>query len=148
MSATPNTNSRNVLNADVEIKGNLKFSGELTFSGHLDGEIHSEGALHLGDEAVVRGNINLHSVVLRGKVTGKILAKEKIEITSRAELFGDIRASKLVIQEGATFVGKCEVNPNKTPAAPMAGAAGATGGLPRPADPDQKIGIKYEHTKQ
>ncbi|HUD82500.1 MAG TPA: polymer-forming cytoskeletal protein [Candidatus Saccharimonadales bacterium] len=131
MSDIPNTGSRNVLNADVEINGNLKFSGELTFAGRLDGEIQSEGALHLGDQAVVRGNINLHSVVLWGKVSGNVSAKEKLEIKSRGQLFGDVRASKLVIEEGATFVGKCDVNPNKAFPAPLPGAAGAT----RPPEP-------------
>jgi cytoskeletal protein CcmA (bactofilin family) len=128
---TPNTGSRNALSTDVEIKGNLKFTGELTFAGKLDGEIQSEGALNLGDEAVVRGNINVNSVVVRGKITGNASAKEKIEIKSKAELFGDIRASKLIIEEGATFVGKCEVNPNKASPAPLPGAAAPK--FPQPA---------------
>lgn len=113
-----NNTSKNVLNSDVEIKGNVKFSGELTFDGKLDGEIHTDGVLNLGDGAVINGNINAQSVVVRGKVTGNINAKEKIDIKSRAELFGDIRATKLVIEEGVTYVGKTEVNPNKvTPTA-------------------------------
>src|SRR6266699_1883210 len=97
MSTTGNT-SKNVLNSDVEIKGNLKFSGELTLEGKLEGEVQTDGLLNLGDTAVVNGNIN---------------AKEKIEIKAKAELFGDIRATKLVVEEGVTFVGKTEVNPNK-----------------------------------
>ena len=110
---------KNVLGSDVEIKGNLKFSGELSFEGKLDGEIQTEGILNLGDSAVINGNINAQSVVVRGKVTGNINAKEKIEIKTKAELFGDIRASKLVIEEGVTYVGKTEVNPNKvSPTAP------------------------------
>ena len=115
-----NTNpGKNVLSADVEIKGNLKFSGELAFDGKLDGEIQTDGVLNLGDTAVINGNINAQSVVVRGKVTGNINAKEKIEIKTKAELFGDIRAAKLVVEEGVTFVGKTEVNPNKVaPAAP------------------------------
>jgi cytoskeletal protein CcmA (bactofilin family) len=121
-SPEPETNSlmntapgsgKNVLTSDVEIKGNLRFAGELTFEGKLDGEIHSDGTLHLGDSAVINGNINVQSVVVRGKVNGNITAKEKIDIKSKTELFGDIRASKLVIEEGVTFVGKTEVNPNK-----------------------------------
>ena len=107
------TNSKNVLTSDVEIKGNIKFSGELTFDGKLDGEIHTDGALQLGDSAIVNGNINAQSVVLRGKINGNVVAKEKIEIKTKAEVFGDIRASKLAIEEGVTFVGKTEVNPNK-----------------------------------
>src|SRR5436190_1571695 len=110
---TTGNSSKNVLGSDVEIKGNLKFSGELTFEGKLDGEIQTDGTLHLGDTAVVNGNINAQNVIVRGKINGNIAAKEKIEIKSKTELFGDIRASKLAIEEGVTFVGKTEVNPNK-----------------------------------
>ena len=115
-----NSNSaKNVLGPDVEIKGNLKFSGELTFEGKLDGEIQTDGVLSLGDTAVIAGNISAQSVIVRGKVNGNINAKEKIEIKAKAELFGDIRATKLVIEEGVSFVGKTEVNPNKvTPTTP------------------------------
>ncbi len=117
---TTGTTSKNTLASDVEIKGNLKFSGELTFEGKLDGEIQTDGTLHLGDTAVINGNINAQSVVVRGKVNGNITAKEKIDIKSKAELFGDIRAASLAIEEGVTFVGKTEVNPNKVaPTAPL-----------------------------
>jgi len=116
---TPASNSKNVLNSDVELKGTLKFSGELTFDGKLDGDINTDGTLNLGDNAVVKGNLNVNSVIMRGKVNGNVAAREKIEIKPKTELFGDIRGPKLVIDEGVTFVGKTEVNPNKvTPAAP------------------------------
>jgi cytoskeletal protein CcmA (bactofilin family) len=116
---TNNNPGKNVLASDVEIKGTLKFSGELSFEGKLDGEIQTEGILTLGDSAVINGNISAQSVVVRGKVTGNITAKEKIEIKAKAELFGDIRATKLIIEEGVTYVGKTEVNPNKvSPTAP------------------------------
>lgn len=113
MSTTPIDNSKNILNSDVEIKGSLKFTGELTFDGKLDGDITSEGVLNLGDNAVIKGNLSVNSVVLRGKINGNVTAKERIEIKAKTELFGDIRAAKLSVEEGVTFVGKTEVNPNK-----------------------------------
>lgn len=112
------TGNKNVLTSDVEIHGTLKFAGELTFEGKIEGEIASDGALQLGDSAVVNGNINANSVIVRGKVNGNVTAKDKIEIKSKAELFGDIKAAKLVIEEGVTFVGKTEVNPNKATPTP------------------------------
>lgn len=116
---------KNILTSEVEIKGNLKFTGELLFEGKLDGEIQTDGVLALGDSAIITGNISAQSVVVRGKVTGNISAKEKIEIKAKAEIFGDIRATKLIVEEGVTYVGKTEVNPNKVaPAAPA-----------RPAEP-------------
>jgi cytoskeletal protein CcmA (bactofilin family) len=112
------TGSKNVLSSDVEINGTLKFAGELTFEGKLDGDIVSDGALQLGDSTVINGNVNVSSVVVRGKVNGNVTAKDKIEIKAKAELFGDIKAAKLVIEEGVTFVGRTEVNPNKSTPTP------------------------------
>src|SRR5512142_1834914 len=100
MSTTPNTNSKNVLNSDVELKGTLKFTGELTFDGKLEGDIASEGTLFLGDNAVIKGTLDVGSVVVRGKINGNVVAKDKIEIKAKTELFGDIKAAKLVIEEG------------------------------------------------
>src|SRR6516162_3451034 len=118
------SNSKNVLNSDVELKGTLKFSGELTFDGKLEGDINSDGTLNLGDNAVIKGNINAGSIIMRGKINGNVIAKEKLDIKAKTELFGDIRAPKLAIEEGVTFVGKTEVNPNKvSPAAPPPPAA-------------------------
>ena len=127
MNTTPNQ-SKNVLNSDVEIKGKLRFSGELTLDGKLEGDVHTDGTLNLGDNANVTGNINAQIVVVRGKINGNINAKEKIDVKAKTELFGDIRAAKLVIEEGVTFVGKIEVNPNKvapTAHPPARGAAEA-----------------------
>jgi cytoskeletal protein CcmA (bactofilin family) len=119
-----NNDSKNVLNSDAEFKGTLRFSGELTFDGKLEGDITSEGALNLGDNAVIKGNIAVNSVVVRGKITGNVTARDKIDIKSRTELFGDIRAARLVMEDGVTFVGQTEVNPNKTTPTP-----------PRPGEP-------------
>jgi len=121
--ATTN-DTRNVLNEDVEFKGTLRFSGELTFDGKLEGDIQSEGTLNLGDNAVIKGNIAVNTVVVRGKITGNVTARDKIDIKSRTELFGDIRAARLVMEEGVIFVGQTEVNPNKTAPTP-----------PRPSEP-------------
>ena len=126
MNTPSNNNSKNVLNSDVELKGTLKFSGELTFDGKLDGDIQSEGSLILGDNAVIKGNMNVTAIVVRGKVNGNIVAREKIELKAKTELFGDIRAAKLAMEEGVTFVGKTEVNPNKV---------SPTANVPRPGEP-------------
>jgi cytoskeletal protein CcmA (bactofilin family) len=71
---------------------------------------------------------------MRGKINGNVVAKEKVDIKTKTELFGDIRAPRLVIEEGVTFVGKTEVNPNKiAPAAPPVATPAADGA--RTAEP-------------
>ncbi|SPE51427.1 conserved hypothetical protein [Verrucomicrobia bacterium] len=127
-----NNNSKNVLNSDVELSGTLRFAGELTFDGKLDGDIHSDGMLNLGDNAVVKGNINVHSITVRGRINGNITAKEKIDIKAKTELFGDIRAPRLVMEEGVTFVGQTEVNPSKVSPTPPP--------QPRPGESPKPVG--------
>src|SRR4051794_2028813 len=134
MNTAPNS-AKNVLTSDVEIKGNLRFSGELTFEGKLEGEINSDGTLQLGDSAVVNGNINASTVIVRGKITGNITAKDKIELKAKTELFGDVKSSKLVIEEGVTFVGKTEVNPNKVAPSLQSNGGGRMNEPAKPAEP-------------
>ena len=107
------TTAKNSLPADVEIKGSIKFTSDLSIDGKVEGEIHSEGILTLGENADIRGEIKTKSVTVYGKVHGNITVAEKCELKSRAQLIGDLKAARLIIEEGATFVGKSEVNANK-----------------------------------
>ncbi|MGZ8939519.1 MAG: bactofilin family protein [Limisphaerales bacterium] len=137
MTTTPG-GSKNVLGSDVEIKGELKFSGEMTFEGKIDGEIKGEGVLTLGDSSVVNGNIETQTALLRGgKITGNITTREKLEVKGKTELFGDIRAARLSIEEGVTFVGRVDVNPNKLSSTPPPARGGepAKGTGPAPDAP-------------
>lgn len=105
--------SKNILSNDVEIKGSIKFANELTIDGKIEGEITSDGDLTIGENADVDGEIKTKSVVVYGKVNGNITVQERCELKSKAQLIGDLKAARLVIEEGATFVGKSEVTPNK-----------------------------------
>jgi cytoskeletal protein CcmA (bactofilin family) len=112
---TPNmadlTTTKNHLSADVEIKGSIKFQNELTIDGKVEGEITSPGVLVIGENSEVRGEIKTKSVTVHGKVQGNITVEERCELKGRAQLIGDLKAARLVIEEGATFVGKSEVSP-------------------------------------
>jgi len=108
------SSSKNVLAADVEIKGSIKFQNDLVVDGKVEGEITSTGVLTVGENAEIRGEIKTKSATVYGKVHGNITVDERCELKSRAVLQGDLKAARLVIEEGATFVGKSEVTPNKS----------------------------------
>lgn len=108
--------AKNVLSADVEITGTLKFENELIFDGKLDGEIVSEGVLTLGKNAQVKGEVRTKSVTVHGTVNGNISVSERCELKASSQLTGDLKAMRIVIEEGATFVGKSEVTSSRPPA--------------------------------
>jgi cytoskeletal protein CcmA (bactofilin family) len=106
--------SKNVLANDVDIKGTIKFQNELIFDGKIEGEIISEaGNLTLGKNADVHGEVKTKSLVVHGSVTGNITVTERCELKASSQLTGDLKAMRIIIEEGATFIGKSEVTPNK-----------------------------------
>jgi cytoskeletal protein CcmA (bactofilin family) len=112
---TTSTSSKNVLASDVDIKGTIKFDTELIFDGKLEGEIFSEdGNLTLGKNADVRGELKTKSVVVYGSVNGNISVMERAELKSTSQLTGDLKAMRIIIEEGAIFVGKSEVTPKSS----------------------------------
>jgi cytoskeletal protein CcmA (bactofilin family) len=114
---TPST-AKNILTNDVDIKGTIKFENELIFDGKIEGEIVSDaGTLTLGKNADVRGEVRTKAVTVHGNVTGNISVSERCELKASSQLNGDLKASRIIIEEGATFIGKSEVTP-KTSAKP------------------------------
>lgn len=105
--------TKNILASDVEIKGSIRFQNELIIDGKIEGEIVSSGVLTVGENAEIRGEIKTKSVTVLGKVHGNITVEERCELKTRAQLIGDLKAARLMIEDGATFVGKSEVTPNK-----------------------------------
>ena len=107
---------KDVLSSDVEIKGSIKFQKELLIDGKVEGEINSDGVLTIGENADIRGEIKTKSITVYGKVQGNITVGERCELKSRCTLQGDLKAARLVIEEGATFIGKSEVTSSGAPA--------------------------------
>jgi cytoskeletal protein CcmA (bactofilin family) len=107
---------KDILSSDVEIKGSIKFQKELLIDGKVEGDINSDGVLTVGENAEIRGEIKTKSITVFGKVHGNITVAERCELKSKCVLQGDLKAARLVIEEGATFIGKSEVTTGAVPA--------------------------------
>lgn len=99
------------LGADTSFKGTLTFERPLKIDGKFEGELTTRGSLIVGQSGEVHADIHSGNVVVDGKVSGNIVAEGKVQLNPTASLIGDIKAARLAIAEGATFVGHCDVNP-------------------------------------
>jgi cytoskeletal protein CcmA (bactofilin family) len=124
--------SRNVLSADVEIKGSVKFTSDLIVDGRIEGEIISDGNLTVGENARLRTEIKTSAVIVYGKVHGNITAVDRVELKSTAEVVGDIKSKTLVMEAGAIFVGKSTIG-TPSGSAPAAPAPYISAPTPEPA---------------
>ena len=101
------------LSSDVEIEGSVKFQKELLIDGRVEGKIKSNGVLTIGQNADIRADIKVKSITVYGTVQGNITAGDRCELKSTGTLQGDLKAARLVVEEGATFIGQSEL-PNDT----------------------------------
>jgi len=101
--------TRSVIDAWLQITGNLHSEGEVLVDGQVHGDIRC-AHLTVGRDAHVAGNITAEEVVVRGKVTGLIRANRVI-LQDTAQVDSEIVHKKLSIEEGAVFEGsarRCE----------------------------------------
>ena len=101
------------LGKGTEFKGVLSFEGTIRVDGKVEGEVVSKDTLIAGDEAHLQGEITVGTIISSGRVVGNINASQKAHILAPGVIEGNIRTPKLIIEEGVTFDGKCEMASQK-----------------------------------
>jgi len=108
--ATTSSHAGAFLSDGVEINGRITCKDTLVINGKVEGEIYSSSTLTIGQRANVHGDIRTKDVTISGSVYGNIAAAGRCELKSTSVIEGDLKAARLVIEEGATFIGKSEVS--------------------------------------
>lgn len=103
-----NTKIESVIGPETEIEGNIRTNESIRIDGKIKGEVHAESVI-LGESGAILGDITANSVTIGGKVKGNIGAGSHLELLPKSQVFGDLRTSKLVIADGATFEGNCQM---------------------------------------
>ena len=97
------------LGKGTEFKGVLSFGGTIRVDGRVEGEVVSKDTLIAGDEAHLEGEITVGTLISSGKVKGSLTATQKVHLLAPAVVEGTIKTPKLIIEDGVTFDGKCEM---------------------------------------
>lgn len=101
------------LGKGTEFKGVLSFEGTIRVDGKVDGEVVSKDTLIAGDEAFLQGDISVGTIISSGRIAGNINASQKVHILAPGIIEGNIKTPKLIIEDGVTFDGKCEMASQK-----------------------------------
>jgi cytoskeletal protein CcmA (bactofilin family) len=91
------------------IEGKLTFEGSVRLDGLIDGEIEAQDTLIVGDNAVINAQISAGTIIIKGKVTGDLAARKRVELRAPGKLTGNITTPSLVIHEGVVFEGHCSM---------------------------------------
>ena len=65
-----------ILSSDLVLTGSIVSEGEIQLDGQVDGDVRA-GSLIIGEDASVSGEVFAETVVVRGKVSGSVRARER-----------------------------------------------------------------------
>jgi cytoskeletal protein CcmA (bactofilin family) len=104
-----NVKDLNLIGVGTTIEGKIRSQGSMRIDGKLVGEVAVSESIAIGMTGEVEGNVTGRNITVGGKVRGNIHAGEKLVFEAKATIKGDIRAAKLVVDEGASFDGNCRM---------------------------------------
>ena len=106
----------NFLGSGIVVEGTVKAENNVRIDGKLKGKLFCKNTITVGVNGEIDGEVEAKNAIVGGKIRGKVTIGEKLVLESRSVLIGDLKTSKLVIDEGAIFEGTSDMG-QKTPAA-------------------------------
>lgn len=96
-----------LISTETTIEGKLVTDGSLRIDGKVVGDITAKAHVSVGLTGAVEGSITARNVAIAGRMKGWIAAAEKLILEAKSTVRGDLKATKLVVDEGAMFDGHC-----------------------------------------
>lgn len=98
------------------IEGTLTVQSSLRVDGKIIGTVQVADSLIVGKDGEIEGEVRVKNAVIGGKVKNKIIATGKVVLEAKSLVYGEVKTSRLVIDEGAVFEGRCVMGEDgKTP---------------------------------
>lgn len=122
---------RATIGPSITIKGDVTGKEDLLIQGEVEGSVTLEKHMvSVGSEGRVKADIVGRVITIEGKVEGDLTAQEQIILRGSAQVHGDIKAPRVVLEDGATFRGLVDMGTTST---------SSSSAQPRPA-PEKKAG--------
>jgi cytoskeletal protein CcmA (bactofilin family) len=92
------------------IKGQIVSREDLVIDGEVEGTVEAhDHRVTVGPNGKVQAGVKAREIVVLGIINGNVEAADKIDIRKEARLVGDIRTSRIVIEDGAYFKGSIDI---------------------------------------
>ncbi len=99
------------LGATLTIQGEITSEEDLQIDGKVQGPISLQGRrLTIGRTAELNSDVTAGEVIVYGRLTGNLCARDRVEIKKDGSVSGDVTTARVSIEEGADFKGRMEIN--------------------------------------
>src|SRR5215467_12155192 len=123
----------------IRIKGEVTGTEDLFVDGYVEGKLNlaADCSLTIGPNGNIKADLVAREIIVRGKVEGKVIARDKLQIGSTGEINGEVQTGRLAIEDGATLRGKVEAGRMEVS---KAAAAAATSTASKPSSQPTALG--------
>jgi len=95
------------------LQGRLEIQGDLKIAGNVEGDLKASGDVTIDSGANIQAAIEGANVSVRGQVTGNVTARKRLTLGGSGHLNGDVRVSRLTVEDGATLNGNVTMSSEK-----------------------------------
>ncbi|MCP4050309.1 MAG: polymer-forming cytoskeletal protein [bacterium] len=99
-----------VIGSETFFKGSLQTQRSIRIEGGFEGEINSQGEVYIGENSRVKANVFAKRIIIAGEITGNVEAIGGLHICKTGKVYGDITGDQLIIEEGAVYRGKVNMD--------------------------------------
>ena len=98
-----------ILGPEVEVNGDVKVVGSILIYGIVNGNIIASGTVRTAKGSSVNGNIESKNAIISWEIMGDLTVENKATLEHDCILNGNLTTSIVVVDEGATFKGLCNM---------------------------------------
>jgi len=94
------------IGSTIKIHGDLSGKEDLIINGIVEGTIDfRENNVSVGEQGRVNANITARNIIVSGELKGELRGSEQVTIKPTGRVTGDIRAPRVVLNDGCQFKG-------------------------------------------
>jgi len=112
------TKTGGMIGPSITIHGDVTGEEDLTVDGVIEGTVNlKENNLVVSVNGKVTANVNARIIRVDGEVKGELRGSEQVSISPSGKVSGDIRAPRVVLEDGCQFKGSVDMDQDKATSA-------------------------------
>ncbi len=92
-----------------EVDGRCRLVGVAIVAGRVTGDFLTADELIVAESGCITATVRAAVIVVRGAITGNVVATERVELTATAHVVGDVETPALTMADGAVLDGHCHI---------------------------------------
>ena len=107
-----------MIGPSITIHGDVTGEEDLIVDGVIEGTVNlKDNNLVVSENGKVTANVNARIIRVDGEVKGELRGTEQVSISPTGKVSGDIRAPRVVLEDGCQFKGSVDMESDKVGAA-------------------------------